>query len=126
MSVNTLRSVKISVLFGILFAFAIIHSGMVFAAAELPKPDDLGLPFQSASPEGVATSIGKIIKQAIMFSGILAIMALTYAGILMMLSYGDESKVKSAKAIIQYALIGVVLSGAAYAIIEALNALQIT
>ena len=61
-----------------------------------------------------------------MLSGILAILALTYAGILMMLSYGDESKVKSAKSIIQYALIGVVLSGAAYAIIEAINALKIS
>ncbi len=110
-------------LLGILATLAMLHTGAVFAADSLPEPDKLGLPFEDAS---IDTSIAKIIKQAIMLSGILAILALTYAGILMMLSYGDESKVKSAKSIIQYALIGVVLSGAAYAIIEAINALKIS
>jgi hypothetical protein len=51
----------------------------------------IGLPFENTS---VAVSIGKIIRQAIMFAGVLAVMALTYGGILMMLSYGDENKAK--------------------------------
>ncbi len=105
----------------------LVLAGLVFLSApifaeNLPTPTKIGLPFEGAS---VATSIGKIIRQAIMFAGVLAVMALTYGGILMMISYGDENKVKGAKSVIQYALIGVVLTGAAYAIIEAINALKI-
>jgi len=77
------------------------------AAGSLPQPAKIGLPFEGNSSAPI--SIAKIIKQAIMFAGILAVMAITYGGILMMLSYGDESKVKGAKNIIQYALIGIVL-----------------
>ena len=84
----------------------------------------MGLPFESST--AVENSIGKIIRQAIMFAGVLAIMSLTYAGILMMLSYGDENKVKNAKSIITYSLIGILLSGAAYAIIEAIYQLNIS
>lgn len=123
MSLATLKKLKVFLLVTILTAlsykgFDIIH------AANLPTPDKMGLPFESTPL--VANSIAKIIKQAIMFAGVLAIMSLTYAGILMMLSYGDENKVKSAKSIITYSLIGILLSGAAYAIIEAINALKIS
>lgn len=93
-------------------------------AAALPAPDKIGLPFERTADD-TPISIAKIIKQAIMFVGIFAVMAITYGGILMMLSYGDESKVKGAKGIIQYALIGIVLSGAAYAIIDAVNSLKL-
>jgi hypothetical protein len=93
------------------------------ASLSLPQPAKIGLPFEGNSSAPI--SIAKIIKQAIMFAGILAVMAITYGGILMMLSYGDESKVKGAKSIIQYALIGIVLSGAAYAIIDAVNSLKL-
>lgn len=92
------------------------------SADSLPTPVKIGLPFESSN---VASSIGKIIRQGIMFAGVFAVMALTYGGILMMLSYGDENKAKSAKSVITYALVGVVLSGAAYAIIEAINALKL-
>lgn len=121
MSVITARHLKVVTLFGILVAIGLANSDFV-TAASLPVPEKMGLPFESTT---VDRSIGKIIKQAIMFAGVLAIMSLTYAGILMMLSYGDENKVKSAKGIIQYSLIGIVLSGAAYAIIEAINAIKI-
>ena len=90
-------------------------------AGDLPQPVKIGLPFENAP---VATNIGRIIRQMIMFAGVFAIIALTYGGILMMLSYGDESKVKQAKSIVTYALVGVVLAGAAYAIIEAVNAFK--
>ncbi len=105
-----------SVLFGILLSVDLSF------ANSLPQPVKIGLPFENAP---VATSIGRIIRQMIMFAGVFAIIALTYGGILMMLSYGDESKVKQAKSIVSYALVGVVLAGAAYAIIEAINALKL-
>lgn len=119
MSLNAFKKILLVLLVG---ATAIAGAEFVFAATSLPQPVKIGLPFEG---KDAPTTIGKIIKQGIMFVGIFAVMALTYAGILMMLSYGDESKVKSAKGIIQYALIGIVLSGAAYAIIEAINALKL-
>lgn len=69
--------------------------------------------------------IGRIIKEVIKYTGLLAVMALTYGGIIMMLSYGDDGKVKSAKKIITFSLVGVILTGVAYAIIDAINMLNL-
>ena len=81
---------RFSIFLGLLVANFLLASG-VFAATSLPTPVSIGLPFESSD---VASSVGKIIKQAIMFAGVLAVMALTYGGLLMMLSYGDDGKVK--------------------------------
>jgi Type IV secretion system pilin len=84
------------------------------------------LPFSNVSSnEWTATGIAKIIKQAVLFTGVFAVMALTYGGILMMLSYWDDWKVKWAKNIIQYALIGVVLAAAAYVIVDTLYSITL-
>jgi hypothetical protein len=94
-----------------------------FAADTLPEVDkSIGLPFQNGTP---AMYIGKIIKEVIKYVGLLAVMALTYGGIIFMLSYGDDGKIKNAKKIVTYALIGIVVSGAAYAIIDAINSLNL-
>ncbi|MFZ4461210.1 MAG: hypothetical protein ACOYN2_01330 [Patescibacteria group bacterium] len=94
-----------------------------FAVDQLATVDkELGLPFQSVSSP---TYIGRVIKEIIKYTGLLAVMALTYGGIIMMLSYGDDGKIKSAKKIITYSLIGVVLSGVAFAIIDAVNSLKL-
>jgi len=119
MSISTFKKILLAVLV-VLAAVSAVN--FAFAATDLPQPTNIGLPFEGKT---ATVTIGKIIKQAILFAGVLAVMALTYAGILMMLSYGDESKVKGAKNIIQYALIGILLSGASYAIIEAINALSL-
>lgn len=60
-----------------------------------------------------------------MYVGVFALMSFTYAGLLLLLSYGDEGKVKSAKKIIIYAAVGIVLSGASYLIIDAINSLKV-
>lgn len=84
------------------------------------------LPFSGVTTnEGTADGIAKIIKQAVLFVGVFAVMALTYGGILMMLSYGNDEKVKWAKNIIQYALIGVLLAAAAYAIVDTLYSITV-
>ncbi len=123
MSIVTIKHLKIFLVVTILTFLS--YTGFdVMHANNLPTPQKMGLPFESST--AVENSIGKIIRQAIMFAGVLAIMSLTYAGILMMLSYGDENKVKNAKSIITYSLIGILLSGAAYAIIEAIYQLNIS
>lgn len=48
-------------------------------AGELPQPDKLGLPFESAGEATVP--IVKIIKEAIKYVGLLAILALSWGGI---------------------------------------------
>lgn len=123
MNLNSFPSLKKVAVWCIILLAACTYFDFVQAVA-LPAPDKIGLPFERTA-DNTPISIAKIIKQAIMFAGIFAVMAITYGGILMMLSYGDESKVKGAKGIIQYALIGIVLSGAAYAIIDAVNSLKL-
>ncbi len=94
-------------------------------SATLPPPEKVGLPFESRSGAGVGDGIAIIIKEVIKYIGLLAILALTYGGILTVLSYGEEEKLKSAKKILTYSIVGIVLSGAAYAIIDAINSLTL-
>lgn len=59
-----------------------------------------------------------IIAYSIGIVGILAIIAITWAGIKMFLSVGDENKFNEARNILIYALVGVGLAGGAYAIVN--------
>ncbi len=120
-----MRSKLVLAIFILLVANGLDCAHAAGALNALPDVDKgIGLPFQNESV-GPAGYIGKIIKEVIKYTGLLAILALTYGGILMMLSYGDDGKIKGAKNIITYALVGIVLSGAAYAIIDAVNSLKI-
>ena len=94
-------------------------------AAGLPSPEKVGLPFENRQGAGVGTGIARIIKEVIKYIGLFAILALTYGGILTVLSYGEEEKLKSAKKILMYSVVGIVLSGAAYAIIDLVNSLKL-
>ena len=111
------------ILLALVLALASLVDG-TYAADTLPQVDKtIGLPFQNATP---AVYIGRFIKEAIKYIGLLAVLALTYGGILMMLSYGDDGKAKGAKKVITYAIIGIIVSGAAYAIIDAVNSLNLS
>ncbi|EKD30343.1 MAG: hypothetical protein ACD_78C00085G0003 [uncultured bacterium (gcode 4)] len=96
---------------------------MVSAVDTLPQPDKLGLPFESVSE--ATTPIVKIIKESIKYVGLLAILALSWGGLQFLTSMGNDEKVKHAKHTIIYALVGVVLSVIAYAIIDIVNSLRI-
>lgn len=59
-----------------------------------------------------------IIKTVIKYIGILAILSLTWGGLEFVISGGEDGKIKKAKGIITYSLIGVVVAVSAYAIID--------
>lgn len=84
---------------------------------------DIGLPGtrSAASPEG---TLSAIIAKLIEYAAIIAVGALTITALMLLMSYGDEGKVKQAKLAITYALIGVVITGAAYTIVSVVNQIQ--
>lgn len=74
--------------------------------------------YENAAPTGNANLLAGIISYTIGIVAILAIIAITWAGIKMFLSVGDEAKFNEARYILIYALVGVGLAGAAYAIVN--------
>ncbi|NDK19440.1 hypothetical protein GW819_01225 [Candidatus Gracilibacteria bacterium] len=89
----------------------------------LPVPDKMGLPFESSSD--ATMPIVKIIKEAIKYVGLLAILALSWGGIQFLTSIGNDEKAKHAKHTIIYALVGVLLSVVAYTIVDIVNSLRL-
>jgi len=113
---------KITILIAIIISLAFSFSGA--SADTLPKPELLGLPFESASE--ATTPVVKIIKEAIKYVGLLAILALSWGGIQFLISIGNEEKVKGAKHTVIYALVGVLLSVLAYTIVDIVNSLNLS
>lgn len=94
----------------------------VFADDALPKPAIAGLPFSNKT---AAASIASIIKQVVLYTGILAVVSLSWGGFLFITAFGEDDKVKKGKEIVKYSLIGVVLSISAYAIVDLVNKLTV-
>lgn len=65
----------------------------------------------------VNLGIGNAIAYFIGVAAVLGVIAITWWGIQMVLAAGDEEKVKKARWIIQYALIGTMIAAGAYGII---------
>ena len=94
----------------------------VFADDALPKPAIAGLPFSNKT---ATASIASIIKQVVLYTGILAVVSLSWGGLLFITAFGEDDKVKKGKEIVKYSLIGVVLSISAYAIVDLVNKLTV-
>ena len=79
----------------------------------------------SANGPGLEELIGRIIGVLLSFVGVLLLVILLYAGFLWMTAGGDEGKVKKARTMIFNAIVGLVITVAAYAISAfVLNALS--
>lgn len=65
-----------------------------------------------------AEIIARIINYVMGFIGILLVGLIVYGGIMYMTSAGSEDKIKSAKAILTYSIIGIVVIFAAYLIAQ--------
>lgn len=66
----------------------------------------------------VTTMIASIIKYGIGIAGILGVIGITWWGIQMVLSVGEDEKMKKARHIVIYSIVGVVLAGLAYSIVN--------
>lgn len=85
------------------------------------QSDDYGLS-QTASQAGlqqrsVEQYTGDIIGAFLVLSGSIFLALIVYGGILYMISQGEDTKVKKAKSIIVYAVLGVIILAASYAIL---------
>lgn len=74
---------------------------------------------------GAGDTIGGIIAYGIGLTAILAVIAVTWAGIQMFLAVGDEGKFNKAREMLIYALVGVGLSGLAYLIVRVLSSIDL-
>jgi hypothetical protein len=61
--------------------------------------------------------LGNIIRAVMVVVGIIAVIFIIYGGILYIISSGDATKVKAAKTVIQYSVIGLIIVILAYAIV---------
>jgi hypothetical protein len=104
---------KLFSLVAIITAMLISFSGAALANAEDTKSqllcDPLGLGNCQAASEveqRTGTMIGNVITYALWGVGAIAVIFLIYGGLTFAMSSGDAEKVKKAKAIILYSLIG--------------------
>ena len=80
--------------------------------------------FPEIAKTSTGESIASIISYGIGVTAILAVIAVTWAGIAMFLSVGEEEKFNKAKNILIYALVGVGISGGAYLIVKVVSSLS--
>lgn len=70
------------------------------------------------------TSAGPLLKSVILWLlslvAVLALLALIVGGIMYIISFGDESRAERAKKIILYAIVGLLIVGASFVIIQAI------
>jgi len=74
--------------------------------------------YKLTDPRPLAEKIGKILSISTIFLGVVFLGMMIYAGYLWMLARGNEQEVEKAKNIIIYAVIGLVVVLAAYAITQ--------
>lgn len=71
----------------------------------------------------VKSGVGSIIGTVLSFIGVIFLVLMIYAGILWMLSEGNEEKVKKAKGILTASIIGILIVFSAYALTAYLGTL---
>lgn len=72
--------------------------------------------FAEANETTFATTLGRVIRIALSFVGVIFTLLTVYAGFLWMTARGNESQVEQAKKTLQNALIGLVIAIASYSI----------
>lgn len=111
-------TLKISQIFTGAISCATLFAGKVMALGirdgiEAAKTDEM--PSELLGPSGVFTGITNTI---LYFIGIISVIMLIFGGLKYALSAGDSKKVTDAKNTILYALIGLIISVLAYAIVN--------
>ena len=80
----------------------------------------------STDPNASGDMIARIIAYGIGLAGVLAIMAITWGAILIISGAGDEEKMKQGRKIIIFALIGVLIAGGAYLLVNLVSNIRVT
>lgn len=104
------------VLFGIL-TLIYTYLWQQVRALEIYPPTALLPEIEKDSP---ANMIAHIISYGIGLAAILAVIAITWAGITIIIGSGDDEQMKKWRKIIIFALVGVLLAGIAYLVVNML------
>ena len=84
--------------------------------AEAARAD--GMPAELIGPDGVFTQVTNIVLYIV---GIISVLMLVWGGLRYILSGGDSKKITDAKNTILYAIVGLIISVLAYAIVSAVT-----
>jgi hypothetical protein len=105
-----------------LFSFVFFSSVLsAYALSDVVAPTDV-LPALSMTP---GDTIANIIAFFISLTSILCVMTITWASIQMILAVGEDEKIKKARYMIIYAIIGLVIAGLAYGIVKFMTSLNL-
>ena len=72
--------------------------------------------FEKATETTFAETLGSVINTALSFVGVIFTALMVYAGYLWMMARGEESQIEKAQNIIRGAIIGIIITLAAYSI----------
>lgn len=105
-----------------LFSFAVVPLATSYAAptdvfTEACKNNNDPALCNNNTGSGVFSILRTVIQVMLVIGGIIAVIMIIIGGIRYMTSNGDQTDVKAAKDTILYAVIGLVVAGAAYAIV---------
>lgn len=109
--VALMRRTVLSVAAGILL---IIFSYAIKAALGVPDFGDLGV----ARPGPVAQAIVDVVAKLLLFAALIAVVVIIYAGITMIVFFGNEEKFTAARSLIIRVIIGLVIIAVAYLIVH--------
>jgi len=99
-------TVMLSTLFSIHTALADVFDGFDMPAQPAGTPGDFG------------QSIVNLTNWILGFATMIAVLALIWGGMNYLTSAGDEEKAKSGKQTIKYAILGLIVAGIAYALVN--------
>lgn len=86
---------------------------LLWQALTVYAANELGLPENNLDGAAVAKILGEVFK----WGGILAVIMIIVGGVIYTVSAGDETRLRQAKAIIQYSVIGLIVMILAFAIV---------
>ena len=96
--------------------YVVIYTIIIFPVTTyaLTKPDDHGLATNTLDAKSIVESVTEFVTAVI---ASLAILMIVISGIMYMTSGGDQQKAETAKKMLTYAIIGLVVALLAYAIV---------
>ncbi len=100
-----------SALFGLLFLPLIVS-----AEGVLTNLENTGSAIPGIGGDSLPTMIGRIVGALLSFVGVLFLILMIYGGIMWMTARGNEQQVEKARSLIVAAIIGIIITLAAYAI----------
>ena len=103
----------VGAIFSLIASKAFVAATSVQKGAEAARAD--GMPAELIGPNGVFTQITNTVLYIV---GIIAVVMLIYGGLRYVMSGGDSKKVTDAKNTILYAIIGLIVSILAFAIVN--------